>query len=220
MALLLSWAVSAWGQGVGPGVLTGQIFTAQHPDSVLGHSRVDLVFMGEGEAVMHRTVETDHSGVFTFAELDTTSSLAYVLRIQSPQGELLSDPIFFPAGQETIVYNVMARAETPPLPTGHPPVQPTMGTVPRDRPPLTLLIVALTALLFAFFFNLTKAKPEEAPQAYPPNVRSLMRDVAGLDLRFERGEIGGEEYEKIRRSLRDRLMDLVERGGGSAGSKR
>lgn len=208
LAILILWGAPALGQVGDSGVLTGQIFTAEHPDSLLRHAPVDLMFRGEDGAVDHVTGETDESGKFTFSGLDTTTNLAYVLRIQGPEGELLSDPIFFPAGQETVFYSVLAATQ-PSMPTGHPPIRQPVGTVPRDKPLLTLLVVILLMLLLAFLFNLTRGPGKEGRQAYPPKVRSLMRDVAGLDLRFERGEIGGEEYEKIRRSLRERLMDLV-----------
>jgi hypothetical protein len=142
--------------------------------------------------------------------LDTTTNVAYILGIQGEDGELVSDPIFFPAGQETLVYDLVTKTEVPPLPTGHPSINSSTGIVPKDRPVVTFVIILFLVLLFAFFFRLTEGKPEQSPQgAYPRDVQGLMGDIASLDLRHERGEIGSEEYTKIRHTLRERLIELV-----------
>lgn len=203
-------------QPEGPGVLRGTVFTADHPESLLRHAPVDLIYRPGGGEFQRITGEADHAGSFSFTGLDTTSSLAYVLRILRGEREFLSEPIVFPPGMDTLVYNVMATEDPSRagLPTGHPPLsQPPPASAPKQNDFATFLIVAWIALAFAIPFHLTRSKPRSrGASPYPPEARSLMRDIAALDLRHEKGEIGGAEYGKIRSSLRARVIDILQSG--------
>lgn len=198
----------------GPGLLTGQVFTANHPDSVMEHAVVELIFRKDGGEIEGIEAAADHSGRFAFAGLDTSHDLAYVLRVRSAGKDFLSEPILFAAGEETLVYNVVASTEMPiaegALPEGHPAIEPAQGRRPPERPFLAALILLWLALCFLFLFRQSRERGRDVASRFPPAARGLVRDIASLDMRFERGEIGEDEYKKIRVSLRGRLIEIVE----------
>jgi hypothetical protein len=198
--------------GLQAAVLTGRVFTADSPDSVLALNPIEVVYQdASGQTHRHATT-TDAMGRFLFDGLEPEGR-AYVLSIKRGGREFLSEPIHFQAGQDTLVYDVMLVNEPPPsgpLPAGHPPVGGVPPHRPVDSPLWALAIVVGLAVLFAYLFHLSGETPEAARQRrYPPRAVALMRDLAALDLRRERGEIGEEEYAKVREGLKRRLLEIL-----------
>jgi len=125
--------------------LSGQVYTADHPDSIAASAAVTLIYRDrDGELARVETV-TDRSGRFRYQDLDGDTSLAYVLRIDDSRSSFLSAPIRYAAGQEEIDFNVLLTPGSmqSDIPSGHPSLDGGMaqGRPVEQKPIHTALIV-------------------------------------------------------------------------------
>jgi hypothetical protein len=202
----------------GAGTITGRVFTAESADSVAKGATVVLVYPGSDGQMNRAKALTDESGHFHFMDVSQDTSIAYVLQITLHGRDFLSGAIKFEPGQSEIDYSVLLTDESPDggdLPSGHPPLsgqQPPRGVALRPNPVHAVLIVLWIALVFGLLAIMARPRRgsgegSEAPAA----VRTLVRDIASLDLRHEDGVIGDDEYRKVREGLMARLRSLSQR---------
>jgi hypothetical protein len=202
------------------GTIAGRLFKAEDPDSVAAHVPVALIFRDANEELQRLSAMTDGEGHFHFTEIDTDTSMAYVLRIDYRGREFLGAPMRFAPGQDQIDWNVLLSEQAPPsgsLPDGHPPI-PEAAPVGRPvvaNPWHTILIALWIAFLFTGIAWLARRKvaAASASGAVDPAARSLARDIASLDARRAEGVIGPEEYQKVRAGLVEKLRTLARPGG-------
>ena len=198
------------------GEIVGGAFTAEHPDSVAAGCSVSLIYRdaaGERQQIDKTTGEDGH---FHFAGLSTSPDFSYVIQISYRGRSFLSAPVQFPAGEDVVEYSVLLSRETPAfgeMPSGHsdiPGATPPAARAARQSPAHTILIVLWIVAIFVLFAWMGRPRGESAPaDRLSPQARSLVRDIAGLDLRHEDGVIGEEEYRKVRQGLIDRLRSMT-----------
>ena len=195
----------------GPGELRGQLFTAQHPDSVAAGAEVTLIWRDASDELNRISSTAGEDGSYSFPGLSADPTIDYVVRVQYFGRDYLGAPVSFTAGETVLEYNfLVARdAESIPmdgLPDGHshtggaatpPPLQPV-----KQNPVTMLVLVALFIALFALpVLSVWKREVALARGSNRPPIDSLVRDIAGLDLRFQRGDLEEDVYRQVRESL-------------------
>lgn len=208
--------------GAGVGVLQGRLFTAQHPDSVASNAEVQLIFRDADDHLQRISSTAGPDGSYAFPGISADPTLDYVVRVQFFGRDYLGAPISFTAGETELEYNflVARNAESIPM-DGLPDNHPQMGETARPpmAPPVRqdpLTMVVLVAVILALFgLPIISAWKREVADAQATNARpidSLVRDIAGLDLRFERGDLEEDVYRKVRDSLFARLRESAGAG--------
>lgn len=207
----------------GAGSIHGQLFTAQDPDSIAAGARVTLVYRNGDGALDRIEAVSDAQGRYAFSGLDTDTRLAYVVRVRYLDRDFLSAPIEFPEGTTDQEFDFLVSADAAPLPPDgelppdHPPISDATGFGrPVRQDPLAMLgIVAFLIALFAWPILVLRDRDRAREAARSGPAQSLIRDIAGLDVRFADGLIDEPEYRAVRESLFLRLRAL---GGRDAGS--
>lgn len=204
------------------GRIAGQLFTAEHPDSLAAGAELTLIFRSADGAVQRIPTTAGSQGEYQFTRLDTDPALQYVIRVRHFGRDFLGAPIHFEPGESDLVYNFLVARDAAPLPTegmeGHPPI-PSGGMAtqpPRVRQdPLAMgaIVVGILALFgipIAEAYRRDRSRRVRGAGLGPdPEAESLVQDIARLDLRFARGEIESGDYQAVRRSLRRRLEELT-----------
>lgn len=203
------------------GVLKGQLFTAQHPDSLAGGAEVTLVFRDDTNELTHKSTVATPRGEYEFTGLKTDPGYQYVVRVAYFDRDFLGPPISFEDGQTEVEFNFLVARNAAPLPPmegeahSHPTsTRPPMGS---PVPPNPGAMVAITATILALFLlpilsayrrDRLSVATAGSP-ARPRAVDALMRDIAALDLRFSEREIEEGDYRSVRRSLLQKLHALT-----------
>ena len=203
------------------GSILGQLFTAEHPDSVAAGAELTLIFRApDGEVQRVPGVAGPH-GEYEFPGLSTDPSLQYVVRVSYFGRDFLGAPMQFDVGQTRLAYNFLVARDAAPIPTGgmegHPPIssddapaQMGQNGVRQDPFSMTVIVLAILALFglpIATAYRRDRQGPEGKRE--DPEAAALIRDIASLDLRYSRGELEASDYEAVRRSLIRRLHALT-----------
>ncbi len=223
--LVLSFALVLMAGGpavAADGVLKGQLFTAQHPDSLAGGAEVTLVFRDDTNELTHKSTVATPRGEYEFTGLKTDPGYQYVVRVAYFDRDFLGPPISFEDGQTEVEFNFLVARNAAPLPPMEGDVhqhQPTTTRPPMGSPvpPNPAAMVAITATILALFLlpilnayrrdRLSVNGSEGA--ARPRAVDALLRDIAALDLRYSDRDIEEGDYRSVRRSLLQKLHTLT-----------
>lgn len=217
--------------GQGTGEIGGQLYAADHPESLAAGADVALIFRGSDGTRHELNAESDSRGAYRFTGLPTATEVSYVLRVAFRGNSFLGAPMNF-AGEPRIVSNFLVSSEAPPatpnddpamagesLPPGHPevPHSPVEGKPVPLNPAATLLLVLVSIALFALPWRLAhRERPASVPGIARVAIDALVRDIASLDLRHEAEEIEREDYLRVRASLMKRLRDRTRSGEAAA----
>ncbi len=195
------------------GTISGSIFTAQDQDSVAQGASVALLFSpgGPESGAKRLEAQADGNGHFHFMDLPADTAIVYVIQISYRGRQFHSDPIRFAPGQDQIEYNVLlgdaeTRNENVTIPA-------EPGRPARQSAFATVLIVLWTVLIFAGFAMLARRREPAPAQDLPAGARSLVREIAALDIRHAEGAIGDPAYLEVRKGLLGRLRSIGTRKG-------
>ena len=204
------------------GIIRGQLFTAQDPESVAAGAEVTLIFRNPGATVPERIpVRAGQDGTYHFAPVSTDPAVAYVVMVHHFGRDYLGAPMSFEPGSSLLEFNFLVSRDAAPIPQAdsHPPMggapdahtHPTLQPVRQD--PIAAAAIVLGVLtLFAFPFLLGRARAGDGPGRIDGSAADLMRDIASLDLRFADGDLEEPEYRAVRARL---FAKLEERTGAS-----
>lgn len=221
LVLLVSVHSPAGAQGGNAGMIRGQLFTAQHPESVAAGAELTLIFRNPGSEVVERTVtRAGQDGTYLFAPVSTDPAIAYVIKVHHFGRDYLGAPMSFEPGSALLEFNFLVARDAAPIPQTedahppmggaldahtHPPVQPV-----RQDPIAAAAIVLGVLTLFALPFLLDRSRSGDGPGKIEGSAADLMRDIASLDLRFADGDLEEPEY----RAVRERLFAKLEERTG------
>jgi hypothetical protein len=209
------------------GSIVGQLFTAEHPDSVAAGAQLTLIYRTPAGEVERVPASAGPHGEYEFQGLSADPSIQYVIKVSHFGRDFLGAPIQFESGQTTLAYNFLVARDAAPLPAGgmegHPPISsdtPAQMAPPTVRQnPVTMTVIVLT-ILALFGLPITTAYRRDRVSSESgredPEAAALIRDIASLDLRFSRQELESTDYEAVRRSLLRRLHELTGVGERSA----
>ncbi|MCA9726904.1 MAG: hypothetical protein KC729_04420 [Candidatus Eisenbacteria bacterium] len=216
--LALSLGAPVQAQNAGTGTILGQLFTAEHPDSVAGQAELTLIFRPAGAETVERVSQTaGPDGSYRFDGVSTDPTISYVIKVHYFGRDFLGAPIAFEAGQSVLEFNFLVARDAKPIPQsdGHPPMDGGMGgsgmggvLQPVRQDPLAA--VAIVAGLLAFFLLPVAMERRKGPAERPRldgAASDLMRDIASLDLRFANGELAESDYRSVRSSLFQKLEE-------------
>jgi|GEM_PF-5318286 len=217
---LLAWILLvATRAPVAAATIAGHVYTAENPDSVAKGAAVTLTRhgAGAGAGMKDLVAQTDAEGHFHFLDLPPDTSITYVLQIRYSGRDFESNPIRFTSGGDQVDYNVLLTDRPP----GGEPVQeqaqdpmipPAIGRPAPQSAFRTILVVLWILLIFATFAMLARRRDSARREGeLPAEARSLVREIAGLDVRHGEGTIGDEEYRKVRVALVERLRSSASR---------
>lgn len=211
------WPAAATAQ---TGRILGQLFTAEHPDSVAVGAELTLIFRGADGEVERIPATAGPDGEYEFSGLSTDPEIQYVVKVSHFGRDFLGAPIQFEQGETELAYNFLVSRDAAPLPAdgmeGHPPMSQgapaQMSPPPVYQDPVTMVVIVLT--LFALFgLPIANAYRKDglapASGGTDPEAAALIRDIASLDVRFERRELEEPDYQSVRRSLLRRLNQIT-----------
>lgn len=227
--VLLGMAALSGSAAAQAGRIAGQLFTAEHPDSLAVGAELTLIFRSADGAVQRIPATAGIQGEYEFSGLPTDPALQYVIRVRHFGRDFLGAPIHFEPGEADLIYNFLVSRDAAPLPTdgmeGHPPIgsggaarqEPGVRQDPLAMSAIVLGILALFALPIAEAYRRDRAlRALRAAPTADPEAEALVQDIARLDLRFARGELESGDYQAVRRSLLRRLHELTGVAGRSA----
>jgi len=203
------------------GMILGQLFTAEHPESVAAGADLTLIFREPGSEVVERiNVKAGQDGTDLFSPVSTDPAIAYVIKVHYFGRDYLGAPMSFEPGSSLLEFNFLVARDAAPIPQTdahppmagafdphmHPPIEPV-----RQDPLAAVAIVMGVLTLFAFPFLLGR-RTGEGPARIEGSAADLMRDIASLDLRFADGDLEEPEYRAVRARL---FAKLEERTGVS-----
>lgn len=220
--LILFGALVSAGSAAAQGSILGQLFTAENPDSVAAGAELTLIFRTPDGEVARVPARAGSHGEYEFAGLSTDPAIQYVIRVSYFGRDFLGAPIQFGPGETELAYNFLVARDAAPLPEGgmegHPPVTNSSSVSAQMPPrgvrqdPVTMFVIVLT-ILAAFGLPIATAykrdRTGDGVQGEDPESAALIRDIASLDVRFDRQELEASDYEAVRRSLLRRLHDLT-----------
>jgi hypothetical protein len=200
------------------GIIRGQLFTAQDPESVAAGAEVTLIFRKPGASVPERIpAHAGQDGTYLFAPVSTDPAIAYVVMVHYFGRDYLGAPMSFQQGSALLEFNFLVSRDAAPIPQtdAHPPMDGSLDghlhppLLPVRQDPVAAAIIVLGVLtLFALPFLLARAGDE--PGRIEGSAADLMRDIASLDLRFADGDLDEPEY----RAVRERLFAKLEERTG------
>ncbi len=190
------------------GTITGQVFTAEHNDSLARSIPVTLLYRDAAEALQEIEGGTDSLGTYRFVDVPADTSIEYVIRIDSGEHELLSTPIRFEIGQELLASSFLLPSPE----RGHVPVG---SPVEQSHSDLIVILVCVVILFAGLARAGQRSDPVGGQRRFSSGAHQLARDVASLDLRYEDGVIGEEEYTKVRAGLMGKLRTMIKPRQGS-----
>lgn len=94
-------------QGNNPGEISGQVYTAEHPESLATGAQVSLVYRNARDEVERAAMPTDEQGRFCFSELPTNPDLEYVLRVDHRGMVSVGQPVRFESGESVLSFDVL-----------------------------------------------------------------------------------------------------------------
>jgi len=191
------------------GLITGQLFTDRHPDSVAVGADLVLIFR-EGDDLRRIEGRSGSRGEFRFGTVSIDPEIQYVVKVNHRGREFLGTPISFAEGESLLEFNFLVSGEARSVDlfrsggrssSG----DPRFGQRPDENPLTTIVIIGLLFGLFAalaYRFRRTVTGSEPSSRA---DRAGLMREIARLDLRFESGDLAETEYRSRRAVLWSQL---------------
>ncbi len=198
------------------GVISGRLFTADHPDSLARGASVTLIYgRAEGER-SELVAASGPDGVYRFDGLSTDPNITYLLRVDFRGESFLGPPTGFETGEVALDRSFLVSPQAPPLdrmltgeamPSDHPPVPALHGEPTPIQPGITLLLVLLivAAWLGPWLWIRRRDRGAARPRA-EGEIEALIRDIAGLDARHAAGQLPSEDWTRVRGRLMEELQ--------------
>lgn len=221
LALLLFLVILApsiaGAQQSGVGIIRGQLFTAQHLDSVAAGAELTLIYrQSAAEPVERMTTTAGADGTYLFTPVSPDPTIAYVIKVHHFGRDFLGAPMSFEPGSSLLEFNFLVSRDAQPVPQtdGHPPMEDASGPGAheieriRQDPLAAVAIVAGVLTLFALPFLVGRSRRSgDRERRVEGAAADLMRDIASLDLRFAEGDLEESDYRSVRASLFEKLEE-------------
>jgi hypothetical protein len=201
----------------GVGTIRGQLFTAQHLDSVAGGAELTLIYrQSASEPVERMTTTAGEDGTYLFTPVSPDPAIAYVIKVHHFGRDFLGAPMSFEPGSSLLEFNFLVSRDAQPVPQsdGHPPMEDASDShaheVERVRqdPLAAVAIVGGVLTLFALPFLAGRSRGSgNRERRVEGAAADLMRDIASLDLRFAEGDLEESDYRSVRASLFEKLEE-------------